>query len=210
MDLTSIIYQIANLFIGVLVIGVLVLGWAFIMRYRNAKAVEGKILVHFWTWGGRHYHALCREDKGKVEAPKGHDIGDYLIQPSCKFQDYYPYGAPKIVQVGVQATSYMENVLEPNVSVKPEEWITSPEKHEITSFLMRIASNESFAKTAQLANSAVWKDVSQMTQFIKNVPLMFYISIGIFGGLLIVGYLVYMVYSQQASLINYLKMYTGG
>lgn len=195
------IYQILNLLIGAMIFGVCIMTWLFFMRWRNAKEVEGKMLVHFFTAGGGYYYALCREDKGKVEAPPGHEVGDYFIQPECKYMGKWKPGQMRFAQVGVPTTAYLENEREPIVSVDPERWIKSPDKHKVTAFMQRVAINEAAMKTAQVLQMGVWKDIAAMAGFIKRVPLMFLMSLGTLVILLILLYFSYMqLQSVQAIL----------
>ena len=189
MDLASLMYQIGNALIGLAVMAIIFLGFVFIIRAKNSKAVEGRMLVHFFTSSGNYYWALCKEDKGQVDAPEGHDIGIYNVSNECTFLGKYPPSGLKYAQVSVPVTTYIENESEPRVSTNPSKWIENPNKKEITAFMNRTALNESFQKNALAMSSAVWGDVAKMAQFIKNVPMMFYISLAILGGMLLVGYL---------------------
>ena len=64
----------------------MIIGFGFIIylmvkRAKNSKDVEGKIFGEFFSRSGQSYGALCKEDKGIVEAPHGHEIGMYFITP---------------------------------------------------------------------------------------------------------------------------------
>lgn len=205
-DLAGLMYQIGNALIGLAVVVIVFLGFVFIVRSKNQKAVEGKILVHFFTASGGYYWALCKEDKGQVEAPEGHDVGMYNISNECTYLGKYPPSGMKYAQVAVPTTVYIENEAEPRVSTDPSRWIESPEKKEITAFMARTALNESFQKTALAMQTAVWGDIAKMTQFIKNVPMMFYVSLAVLGGMLITGYLAFQCYQMVAQLL-YLQGY---
>lgn len=206
MDLGSLASQVGNGLIGLAVLAIIFFGAAFLMRSKNARAVEGKVLVHFFTAAGGYYWALCKEDKGRIEAPEDHDVGEYNISNECKYLGKYPPSGMKWAQVAVPTTAYIENEQEPCVSTNPEMWIKNPDKKKITAFMQRTALNESFQKTALAMQSAVWGDIAKMAQFIKNVPMMFYISLAVLGVTAIGAYMAYQAYQAVVQLL-YLQGY---
>jgi hypothetical protein len=65
---------------------------------------------------------------------------------------------------------------------------------------MNSVVNQAAMKTAIAMQTGVWKDIAAMAQFIKNVPYMFYISLALLVGMLIIAYLTYMIYAMVLSL----------
>jgi len=176
-----------------------ILGIAFVyllyllyMRHKYSKEVEGKLYSFFFTKAGRLYGALCKEDKGCVEAPKGHDIGMYFVDPSCTYDFRYPPGKSRFIQVSVRATAYIENNPVPRVSVHPEEWVESVDMVKITSFMIETAANESFQKSALEMQKSFWGEITQIVKFIKDVPMMKWFSLGALGAAGIAAYFAYM------------------
>jgi hypothetical protein len=207
MNLSSIMYQVANLLIAVVILGFFFGAYVIWQRWKNNKEVEGgKILCHFFGPSG-WYYTLCRRDGNLIQAPESHDTqGDYLIVSGSVYSGKWKPGQIKLVQVGVPTTCYIEGQREPVVAQDPREWIANPEKHKITSFIQKQVVNQSAMKTAVAMQTGVWKDIASMAQFIKNVPYMFYISIALLVGMLIIGYLVYMCY---ASVLTMRGVYSG-
>lgn len=187
----QLIYQILNLLIGALALGIGVMAWGFFARWRNARETEGKMLCHFFTAGGGYYYKLCKEDKGKVEPPEGHDVGHYLVRSECTYGGKWKPGQMKWIQVGVRTTAYIENRVEPIVSTNPDLWISSPKRQELTAAMLKTIVTEASMKTAQVLQMGVWKDITSMAQFIKRVPLMFLISLGTVALLLFILYMNY-------------------
>lgn len=144
---------------------------------------------------------LCDHDGSSVRPPEGHKLqGNYFISSECLYMGKWKPGQPKWAQVGVATTAYIENEREPIVSTNPSKWITNPEKHKITAFMQKVVINESAMKTAQVLQMGVWKDIANMAQFIKRVPLMFLISIGTLCLVLLTLYFNYTIAQQVSSL----------
>ena len=203
----QIVYQILNLLIGAMIFGTLIMAWMFLMRWKNAKDAEGKILCHFFGPAG-WYYLLCDHDGSSVKPPEGHNIqGNYFISNECLYMGKWKPGQSKFVQVGVPTTAYIENEREPIVSVDPDRWIKSPDKHQITAIMQRTAINEAAMKTAQVLQMGVWKDIASMADFIKRVPLMFLLSLGQIGLLL---FLLYMNYSTIQAITTLGRALLGG
>lgn len=196
----QIVYQFLNVLIGAMVLGIFIMSWFFFMRWQNTKQADGKILCHFFGPAG-WYYMLCDHDGNLIKPPEGHKVqGNYLITNDCLFGGKWKPGQPKWAQVGVQTTAYIENVREPIVSTEPDKWIASPDKYKITAIMEQHAINESAMKVAAALQTGVWKDIANMAQFIKRVPLMFLISIGTLFLMLLVLYFNYTIVQQVGSL----------
>jgi hypothetical protein len=195
MDWANIINQVSGLVVGLMIFALFIGAFLFFNIRKYKKLVEGRILCNFFGPAG-WYFVLCKHEGNKVEPPEGHHIqGSYLITSDCIYQGQYPPGWPKIFQVGVAATAYIENEDVPIVAKSPKLWQTNPDRNIVTASMRRTVLNESAMKTAMVMQTNVWKDIASMAQFIKHVPTMFYINLGVLGGLLIIGYLVYMTYA---------------
>jgi hypothetical protein len=200
MDWSYIINQVSGLLIGGMVFVVFVGGIIFLQRFKNEKAVTGKILVVFWGPAGLDF-VLCRIEGSKVEPPEAHYIkGSYLIKADSVYPARYPVGYPRLLQVGVPATSYIDNEDEPIVSKYPDAWLAHPERSKISAAMRHTAMNESQMKIAMAMSAGVWKDLAAMAQYIKSVPLQFKLIIGIIVINLIMAYLIYMVYASVMSI----------
>ena len=196
MDWASIINQVSGLFVGGMIFAVCVGGFIFLQRHRYQKAVEGKIMGVFWGGARGLDFVLCRIEGNKIEPPESHSIqGSYLVKQDSMYPAAYPVGFPRFLQVPVWATSFIENQDEPILSRDPSVWLKNPERDKISARMRQTAMNESQMKIMAAMSAAVWKDISSMAQFIKNVPLMFKLIIGVIFILLIEGYLLYMVYA---------------
>lgn len=214
MDLTSIIYQLSGVFTFLIIFLVFIFAYMFILRYKNQKKFDhdkngNKIWVHFWSPGGQYFNLICNEDMGRVQPPEGHEIGDYFIENSSVYSGWYPQGEGllnKLTRVSVPTTTYIMNRREPVVSTDPKRWIESKDKSEITATMQRVAVNESFAKSAQALQSAAWKDIANMMNYVKNVPYQFYIMIGVLVVNLIIAY---MVYTLTANVSNVMAAFFG-
>lgn len=209
LDIYSAVYQILNFFIAILFVIVVLVLMLFFLRLKNARLVapdkktgEHKILCYFFGTGGCYYE-LCRVSGNSVVTKKG---GSYLVNPKAEYPSSYPPGQPTIVQVGVQATAYLEDEREPIVSKDMEEWIRNPDRKQITAYMSRTALNESFQKNILAMSEKVWADIAQMTKFIKNVPYMFY---GMLILLLLLVINLYMTYTMQAQ-VNVIRSMWGG
>ena len=198
--MVGIIYQFLNVLIGAMVLGIFIMSWFFFMRWQNTRQADGKILCHFFGPAG-WYYMLCEHEGSSVRPPEGHKLqGNYFISSECLYMGKWKPGQPKWAQVGVATTAYIENEREPIVSTNPERWVTNPEKHKITAFMQKVAINESFMKTVQAMQSGVWKDIASMAQFIKRVPLMFIMMIGMVALLLLSLYFNYSMLQSMSSL----------
>lgn len=196
----DLIYQLVN---GGIAIAVMLGGIMLFItyaRWKNGKEVQGKILSYFATPGGRFFYALCEEQDGKVIPPEGIE-GEYFVTADTRVMGKWKPGQASIFQVGVPVTFYMEGDPAPRITVSKDKWIDDPKKKkDVSSFMIRKAVNESFAKTVVAMQSAAWKDIATMTQFIKNVPMMFYISLGVLACSIGTLYMVYMMFNQVAQL----------
>ena len=201
MNLGAILSQVGSLLLAVLILGFFFGSYIIWQRWRNGKEIEGgKILCHFFGPSG-WYYLLCRRDGNLIQAPEGHNMqADYLIVSGSIYPGRWKPGQPKLVQVGVPTTAYIEGDRVPVVAQDPSEWIKNPERHKITAFIMNSVVNQAAMKTAIAMQTGVWKDIAAMAQFIKNVPYLFYLSIATLVGMLIVGYLAYMSYAAILSM----------
>jgi len=181
---------------------IIVVGYLLYMmfkRWKNSKDVEGCIWGEFFAKNGQSYGALCKVERGQVEAPKGHHIGMYFIDQSCSYDFKYPPGKSRLEQVVIRRSVWVENNPVPKVSTNPAEWIESDQVAEITSFMIETAANESFQKSALEMQKQFWSEITQIAKFVKNVPMMFYVSLGILGVSAIGAYFAYMAYGFIAS-----------
>lgn len=185
----QIVYQILNVLIGAMIFGTLIMSWMFFVRWKNTRESDGKILCHFFGPAG-WYYLLCDHDGSSVRPPEKHTMqGNYFISNECLYMGKWKPGQMKWMQVGVPCTAYIENEREPIVSTDPDRWIKHPERYKITAIMERHAINEAAMKTATVLQMGVWKDIASMAGFIKRVPLMFLISLGNTGILLVCLYL---------------------
>lgn len=159
-----------------LAFGVLV--WAFIMRWKYAKESEHCIWGEFFAKSGYSYGMLCREERGQVEAPKGHEIGVYFIDNDCAYDFMYPPGKMKFLQIRIRRSVWMENNPVPKVSTNPEKWIENEKQVEITAFMIQTAANESFQKSALEMQKTFWSEITQIAKFVKNMPYSLYAAVG--------------------------------
>ena len=165
-----------------------------IMKQKYSKEVEGKIYGEFFAKNGQSYGELCKEDKGSVAAPKGHEIGSYFISNECAYDFLYPPGKMKLLQTKVRRSVWIENNPVPKVATDPSKWIESTDQVEITSFMIEAAANESFQKSALEMQKTFWGEISEIAKFVKNMPYTLYASIasaGISGIAAIFAYLCY-------------------
>jgi hypothetical protein len=176
----------------ILLFGVLL--WAFIMRWKYAKESEHCVWGEFFAKSGYSYGMLCKEERGQVEAPKGHEIGVYFVDNDCAYDFMYPPGKMKFLQVRVRRSVWMENNPVPKVSTNPEKWIENEKQVEITAFMIQTAANESFQKSALEMQKTFWSEITNIAKFVKNVPYSLYASVGacILAG--VACYFAYMCY----------------
>lgn len=161
-----------------MIFATLLMAWMWFTRWRNTRAAEGKILCHFFGPAGWYYE-LCDHDGSSVRPPEGHTLkGNYFVSNECLYMGHWKPGQLKWVQVGVPCTAYIENEREPVVATDPDKWIKHPERHKITAIMEQHAINESSMKTIAALQTGVWKDIATMAQFIKRVPIMFLMMIG--------------------------------
>lgn len=171
-------------------------------RTKNARDVEGKINAEFFARSGQSYEELCKENKGYVLAPKGHDIGAYFITPDCSYDSWYPSGKgiiAKLTHVRVRKSVWLENNPVPRVSVDPSRWIEHEKVVDITAYMIHTAANESFQKSALEMQKTFWGEITQIAKFVKNMPYALYASIAAAGLSAAAAYFAYMAYGFMAS-----------
>ena len=173
--------------------------YCMFMRQKHGKDVEGKVWGEFFAKNGQSYGALCKVDRGCVWAPKGHEIGMYFIDQSCSYDFKYPPGKMRMQQVNVRRSVWLENNPVPKVSTNPAEWIESEDVVEITSFMIETAANEAFQKSALEMQKQFWSEITQIAQFVKKVPLLFYIGLGTLAASGAAAMFAYMAYGFIAS-----------
>ena len=168
--------------------------YVLIMRHKYSKESEGKVWGEFFAKSGFSYGALCKEDKGTVIAPNGHEIGCYFISAECAYDFMYPPGKMRLMQTRIRRSVWMENNPVPKVSVDPSKWIESQKQVEITSYMIETAANESFQKSALEMQKTWWEEISQIYKFVKNSPYAFYASVIAAGGAGFAAIFAYMCY----------------
>ena len=173
--------------------------YVLIMKQKYSKEAEGKIWGEFFAKNGESYGELCQEDKGLVEAPKGHEIGAYLISAECSYDFKYPPGKPRIMQTKIRRSVWMVNNPVPKVSTDPSKWTESEKQVEITSFMIETAANEAFQKSALEMQKSFWEDITQIAKIVKNTPYILYASMAAAGLAGFACYFAYMAYTFMAS-----------
>ena len=161
-----------------MILGVGLLLYIMIMRWKYAKESEGHMWGEFFAKNGQSYGCLCKVDRGCVEAPRGHEIGTYFIDNECTYDFMYPPGKWKVMQIRIRRSVWMENNPVPKVSTNPEKWIESEQAVEITSFMIETAANESFQKSALEMQKQFWSQITDIAKFVKNVPYSMYAAVG--------------------------------
>jgi hypothetical protein len=170
-----------------------------IMRQKYSKEAEGCIWGEFFCKNGQSYGALCKVDKGCVDAPKGHEIGTYFTSNECTYDFQYPPGKMRLMQTRIRRSVWLENNPVPRVSTEPEKWIESEDLVKITSYMIETAANESFQKSAMEMQKTFWGEISAIAKFVKNVPYIMYIGIGACAVAGIGAYFAYMSYAYLIS-----------
>jgi hypothetical protein len=174
MDIMGMIQQLINAVIGVGVIVFLYFAYIFYLRHKNQKETPGHIKGYFLPEAGAIEIKLCKVDGNEVTPPEGHDVAMYFLEKSCTFPDWWNPKHPKLAQVSVEAVIYKKNVPEPIVSKRPEEWIESEHKHDITARMVRNSVNQAWLTNAVISGQAIFKDLTQFIQFVKNMPYVLY------------------------------------
>lgn len=208
--MADIIYQVQGLFTFLIIFAVGIMGYILTARYRNQKKFErdengDKIWAFFWTAAGKLDPEICNVDQFRVQPPKGHDIAEYFIQNECVYEGTYPLGSGllhKLTSIKVPATSYIQNRREPIASTDPQRWIESDKRSEITATLQRVAVNESFAKSAQVLQSAAWKDMAGMAQYAKYSQYNLFASLGIIFGIVVLCVMIVSLNNNLSSVLT--------
>lgn len=176
--------------------------YVMIMKQSNGKKVIGHVYGEFFAKSGQSYGELCKEERGYVYAPKGHEIGCYFVTPDCSYDSWYPPGKgilTKLTRVRVRRSVWLENNPIPRVSVDPSRWIENEKVVEITSYMIDTAANESFQKSALEMQKTFWGEITTIAKFVKNMPYALYASVGALFAAGIAAYFAYMAYMFMAS-----------
>ncbi len=210
MSITDVIYQAQGLLSFLVIFAIAFMGYILITRYKNQKKFErdengDKIWVDFWTAAGKKEPIICNVDQFRVQPPKGHDIAEYFVQNECVYEGTYPLGGGllhKLTSIKVPCTAYIQNRREPIVSTDPKRWIESDTRADITATMQRVAVNEVWAKSAQVLQSAAWKDMAGMAQYAKYAQYNLFASLGIIVGLVILGVMIYSLNTNMSNILT--------
>lgn len=210
MDISSILYQLQGLGIFLVLFILFFVSYIFITRYRYEKKFErdengDKMLVDFYVAAGQREQVICNVDQFRVQPPKGHDVAEYFISKDCVYTSPYPTGnglLHRLTAIKVPCTAFIQNKREPIVSTDPKKWIDSENRGDITATMQRVAVNEVWAKSAQVLQSAAFKDMVGAVQFAKYAKYNLFASIAIIIGIIALASMIFSLNTNITSIFT--------
>lgn len=207
--------------------GVIILLMAFLWWSSNRKRTKlnteygDKILVLFWTWGGKMLPVFCDEIRGEIhppeeykgdpknlrmiKAPKGHELDVYFVQTDFIFDTWWPFDKPKKDQIKVKCVALFVNIPMPIIWRNLQYW-TREMLENMTASLIGTSRDEAASRALAAQDSDWWNDLNKIGMLIQKIPMLVWIGLGSLSVTVIMAVLVWQVMSK----VQYIIYLNGG